>query len=190
MAAAAAAEPAVAAEAAAEPQEAYASLRFARGSAHKYRKVIDTIRGRTYEEALMILEFMPHRACDNIMKVLYSAAANASHNYGMPKSDLYVARAMVGEGPKLKRFTPRAKGRPGKILKPYCHVEVWLAAGEGPLGSGPSRANRTPTNARRRARAERTAAALVEDLGPAEEEAGGDAAEAEAEVEEEAPAEE
>ena len=172
-----------------EVQEAYAALRFARGSPHKYRKVIDTIRGRTYEEALMILEFMPHRACENIMKVLYSAAANASHNYGMPKSDLYVARAMVGEGPKLKRFTPRAKGRPGKILKPYCHVEVWLAAGEGPLGSGPSRENRTPSNARRRARAERTAATIEAEPAAEAGEAGGEAAPAEAAPAEAAPEE-
>ncbi|KAK9662104.1 hypothetical protein RND81_O061900 [Saponaria officinalis] len=59
-------------------------------SAHKARRVIDQIRGRSYEETLMILELMPYRACYPIFKLIYSAASNASHNKGFNKADLII----------------------------------------------------------------------------------------------------
>ena len=170
-------------EAAAAPEElveAVAVLRFQRGSPHKFRRVVDVIRGKSYEEALMILEFLPHKACDGVMKTLYSAAANASHNLGLPKSQLYVSRAEVGEGPTLKRFQARAKGRGFKILKPTSHLKIWVAARDD-LASATDRKG-TPTNAKRRGRSAK-AAAVSARFAPAEE------VTAEPEVEAEAAAE-
>nr|UDY69417.1 ribosomal protein L22 [Melicope vitiflora] len=59
-------------------------------SAHKARRVIDQIRGRSYEEALMILELMPYRACYPIKKLVYSAAANGIHNLGFNEASLFM----------------------------------------------------------------------------------------------------
>ena len=95
-------------------------------SPFKVRRVLDQIRGRSYEEALMILAFMPYRACQPVLKVLSSAAANAKHNYGMDKKKLVVDQIFADEGPKLKRIRPRAQGRAYKILKPTCHITVIL----------------------------------------------------------------
>jgi ribosomal protein L22 len=64
-------------------------------SAHKARRVIDQIRGRSYEQTLMILELMPYRACYPIFKLVYSAAANASHNKGFNKANLFISKAEV-----------------------------------------------------------------------------------------------
>ncbi|KAG9438441.1 hypothetical protein H6P81_021611 [Aristolochia fimbriata] len=78
-----------------------------RMSAHKTRRVIDQIRGRSYEETLMLLELMPYRASYPIFKLLYSAAANASHNRGFNEGDLYISKAEVNEGAIMKRLKPR-----------------------------------------------------------------------------------
>lgn len=101
-----------------------AIARSVRMSPHKVRKVIDQIRGRSYEQALMLLEFMPYRACDPILQVLCSAAANASHNLGLSKASLFISEAMVDQGPVLKRFRPRAQGRGYPIRKPTCSITV------------------------------------------------------------------
>ncbi|GJS41430.1 ribosomal protein L22 [Tanacetum coccineum] len=66
-------------------------------SAHKARRVIDQIRGRSYEETLMILELMPYRACYPIFKLVYSAAANASFNMGSNEANLVISKAEVNE---------------------------------------------------------------------------------------------
>jgi large subunit ribosomal protein L22 len=95
-----------------------------RMSPHKVRKVIDQIRGRSYEQALMLLEFMPYRACYPILQVVCSAAANANHNLGLSKANLFISEAMVSNGPVLKRFRPRAQGRGYPIRKPTCSITV------------------------------------------------------------------
>mmetsp|Transcript_58029 Transcript_58029/g.184400 ORF Transcript_58029/g.184400 Transcript_58029/m.184400 type:complete len:98 (+) Transcript_58029:810-1103(+) len=79
----------------------------------------------------MILEFMPYRACDNVLKVLYSAAANAKNNKGMSKAKLYVKAVTVDGGPVLKRFRPRAQGRGFPIRKPTCSIHIIVAEREG-----------------------------------------------------------
>lgn len=107
--------------------EAAAYLRYTRGSALKVRRVLDQIRGRSYEEALMILEYMPYRACEPVIKTLLSAAANAKNNLGMKKKDLYVSECFADEGPVLKRFRPRAQGRANRILKPTVHITIKVA---------------------------------------------------------------
>nr|YP_009714122.1 ribosomal protein L22 [Rhodoleia championii]QGJ04456.1 ribosomal protein L22 [Rhodoleia championii] len=95
-------------------------------SAHKARRVVDQIRGRSYEETLMILELMPYRACYPIFKLVYSAAANANHNMGFNEADLIISKAEVNEGTTVKKLKPRARGRSYPIKRPTCHILIVL----------------------------------------------------------------
>ncbi|BDA43651.1 50S ribosomal protein L22 [Coccomyxa sp. Obi] len=104
--------------------EASASLKFTKGSAHKLRRVLDQIRGRSYEEALMILEFLPYRACEDILPTLISAAANAKENLKMSKLNLYISECYADSGPAFKRFSHGYKGRAYKILRPTSHLTI------------------------------------------------------------------
>nr|YP_010036587.1 ribosomal protein L22 [Kalanchoe fedtschenkoi]QQW47129.1 ribosomal protein L22 [Kalanchoe fedtschenkoi]QXI88491.1 ribosomal protein L22 [Kalanchoe fedtschenkoi] len=106
--------------------QVYASGQHISMSAHKARKVVDQIRGRSYEETLMILELMPYRACYSIFKLVYSAAANASHNMDFKKGDLIVSKAEVNEGTTVKKLKPRARGRGYPIKRPTCHITIVL----------------------------------------------------------------
>lgn len=108
-------------------QETRAIARYVRMSPHKVRRVLDQIRGRSYREALIILEFMPYRACEPIRKVLRSAAANAEHNVGLDPSSLVISKAYADGGPSLRRFRPRAQGRAYQIRKPTCHITIAVA---------------------------------------------------------------
>jgi large subunit ribosomal protein L22 len=105
-------------------QSVKAIAKYIRMSPHKIRRVLDQIRGRSYQEALMILEFLPYDAGGPIWQVVHSAAANAKHNYGLDKKKLIIDEIFADEGPKLKRIRPRAQGRAYKILKPTCHITV------------------------------------------------------------------
>ena len=109
--------------------EVKAIARFVRMSPFKVRRVLDQIRGRSYREALIILEFMPYRSCEPVLKVLRSAAANAEHNAGMDRAELIITQAYADQGPVLKRFQPRAQGRAYQIRKPTCHITVAVGAG-------------------------------------------------------------
>nr|YP_009717726.1 ribosomal protein L22 [Kageneckia oblonga]ARD04269.1 ribosomal protein L22 [Kageneckia crataegifolia]QGM83401.1 ribosomal protein L22 [Kageneckia oblonga]UNH86964.1 ribosomal protein L22 [Kageneckia oblonga] len=95
-------------------------------SAHKARRVIDQIRGRSYEETLMILELMPYRACYAILKLVYSAAANANHNKGLNETNLIISKAEVNEGTTVKKLKPRARGRGYPIKRSTCHITIVL----------------------------------------------------------------
>ncbi|NJL88762.1 MAG: 50S ribosomal protein L22 [Coleofasciculaceae cyanobacterium SM2_1_6] len=108
-------------------EEVKAIARFIRMSPYKVRRVLDQIRGRSYREALIILEFMPYRACEPIIKLLRSAAANAEHNNGFDRTTLVVSTAFADGGPSLKRFRPRAQGRAYQIRKPTCHITIAVA---------------------------------------------------------------
>lgn len=108
-------------------QEVKAIARYIRMSPRKVRRVLDQIRGRSYREALIILEFMPYRSCDPILKALRSAVANAEHNEGLDPASLVVSTAFADAGPVLKRFRPRAQGRAFQIRKPTCHITVAVA---------------------------------------------------------------
>jgi large subunit ribosomal protein L22 len=108
-------------------QEVKAVAKYIRMSPLKVRRVLDQIRGRSYREALIILEFMPYKACEEIIKVLRSAVANAEHNEGMDPTKLVVSTAYADMGPVLKRFRPRAQGRAYQIRKPTCHITVAVA---------------------------------------------------------------
>ena len=101
-----------------------AVAKYVRMSPYKIRRVLDQIRGRSYQEALMILEFLPYKAGGPVWQVIHSAAANANQNYGLDKRKLVIDTIFANEGPKLKRIRPRAQGRAYKILKPTCHITV------------------------------------------------------------------
>nr|YP_009510685.1 hypothetical protein [Gracilaria ferox]YP_010196609.1 hypothetical protein LK223_pgp064 [Gracilaria cervicornis]AXI96358.1 hypothetical protein [Gracilaria ferox]UAD84006.1 hypothetical protein [Gracilaria cervicornis]UAD85842.1 hypothetical protein [Gracilaria ferox] len=103
-----------------------ATGKYLRVSPHKTRRILDQIRGKSYQEAALILEFMPYKPCKIIKKILESAGNNAS-NLKYEKQDLIVQQAFTNEGPKLKRFQPRAQGRAFKIQKPTCHITIKLA---------------------------------------------------------------
>lgn len=108
-------------------EEVKAIARYIRMSPHKVRRVLDQIRGRSYREALIILEFMPYRACEPVLKVLRSAAANAEHNADLDPATLVVSKAYADGGPSLRRYRPRAQGRAYQIRKPTCHITVAVA---------------------------------------------------------------
>ena len=104
-----------------------AQARWVRTSARKARVVLDHIRGRSVPEARTILAFTQRAAATDIEKVLRSAVANAEANHGLDGDDLVVEAAYADEGPTLKRWKPRARGRIGRFRKPTCHITVVLA---------------------------------------------------------------
>ena len=109
-------------------QSVKAVAKYIRMSPHKVRRVLDQIRGRSYQEALMILEFLPYGAGGPVWQVVYSAAANAQNNYNLDKKKLFIDEVYADEGPNLKRIRPRAQGRAYSILKPTCHITVVVKA--------------------------------------------------------------
>nr|YP_009474011.1 ribosomal protein L22 [Itoa orientalis]AVK40675.1 ribosomal protein L22 [Itoa orientalis]QGU84794.1 ribosomal protein L22 [Itoa orientalis] len=108
------------------PHQASASGQYIYMSADKARRIIDLIRGLSYKETLMILELMPYRACYPIFKLVYSAAANASHNMGLNEAYLFIIKAEVNEGATMKKWKPRARGRSYLIKRPTCHISIVL----------------------------------------------------------------
>nr|WGM67606.1 ribosomal protein L22 [Nypa fruticans] len=92
----------------------------------KAQRVIDQIRGRSYEETLMILELMPYRASYPILQLVYSAAANANHNMGLNEADSFISKAEVNRSAIVKKLRPRARGRSYPIKKPTCHITIVL----------------------------------------------------------------
>jgi ribosomal protein L22 len=104
-----------------------AQARWVRTSARKARLVVDHIRGRSVPEARTVLAFTQRAAAREVEKVLRSAVANAEANHGLVGDDLIVAAAFVDEGPTLKRWQFRARGRIARIKKRTCHITVELA---------------------------------------------------------------
>ena len=105
-------------------KKAIAHGNYIRGSASKVRRVLDQIRGKSYRDALIMLEFMPYRSTEPITKVLRSAVANAEHNLGMDPSTLIITSASANMGPAMKRYRPRAQGRAFAIKKQTCHISI------------------------------------------------------------------
>jgi ribosomal protein L22 len=114
-----------------------AQAKWVRTSARKARLVLDHIRGRSVPEARTILAFTQRAAATDIEKVLRSAVANAEANHGLDGDDLVVEAAYADEGPTLKRWKPRARGRVNRIRKRTCHVTLVLS--EKPELSTPRR---------------------------------------------------
>jgi large subunit ribosomal protein L22 len=116
--------------------DASAIQRGTRQSPYKMRLVIDQIRGKNVNEALGLLRFSKKHAAKQIEKTLNSAVANAEHaarqnNEAIDVDELYVKKAIVNEGPKIKRFMPAAQGRATPIQKRTSHVEIVVGAREG-----------------------------------------------------------
>ncbi|QKG85592.1 50S ribosomal protein L22 [Kroppenstedtia pulmonis] len=107
-----------------EATQAKAVARYVRIAPRKARLVIDLIRGKSVGEALAILKFTPRAASPIIEKVLKSAVANAEHNYNLNSENLIVSKALVDEGPTMKRFRPRAQGRASRINKRTSHITL------------------------------------------------------------------
>ncbi len=105
-------------------QTTHAYAYYVRSSAWKVRVVLDLIRGHDVAEAANVLRLCERDAAFDIAKVLHSAVANASHNDGIPAEELYVSACFADEGPTIKRFRPRARGRTGQILKRTSHITI------------------------------------------------------------------
>ena len=105
-----------------ENYEAVAFARYIRMSPFKVRRVLDQIRGRSFNDALLIVKFMPYKSCPVILKTLLSAAANAKFKFNIDDSLLYICEARVDSGPQLKRFRPHAQGRGFPIKKRISHL--------------------------------------------------------------------
>ena len=101
-----------------------AQSRFIRQSPYKVRRVLDLVRGLPVEEAEHMLRLTPRAAADPIAKALKSAVANAEHNHALDSEDLVIAEAFADEGPTLKRYRPRARGRASRINKRTSHITI------------------------------------------------------------------
>jgi large subunit ribosomal protein L22 len=109
---------------------ARAQAKHIRQSPYKVRRVLDLVRGLPVDEARVVLEFTDRKASGTIIKVLDSAVANAEHNFALDAEELYVAEAYADEGPTLKRWRPRARGRATKIRKRTSHITIVVAETE------------------------------------------------------------
>ena len=103
-----------------------AQAKYVRSSARKARLVCDQFRGKSVEEARAILAVTPRAIARDWSKLLESAVANAEHNHELVGEDLYVKAAHADEGPTIKRFRPRAKGRATRIRKRTSHLTILL----------------------------------------------------------------
>jgi large subunit ribosomal protein L22 len=104
--------------------EAYAVSRMLKTSPQKLNLVAQLIRNKPVEKALTELTFSKKRVAADVKKALQSAIANAENNHGLDVDELVVAEAYVGKNLVMKRGRPRARGRYGKILKPFAQVTI------------------------------------------------------------------
>ena len=93
-------------------------------SPQKVRLVVDTVRGKKVDEALIVLSFIPKPAAKALSKVIKSAVANAENNFQMPSADLRITDIFANKGHTLKRFRPKSRGRISPILKRSSHITV------------------------------------------------------------------
>ena len=109
--------------------EVTATLRYVRISPQKVRMIVDAIKGKPAEAAISALKFMPQKAAGIVEKIVRSAVANADQNTSIDVDDLVVRNLIVDQGPSLKRFRARARGRGARILKRTAHITVVFAEG-------------------------------------------------------------
>ncbi|MDR2201448.1 MAG: 50S ribosomal protein L22 [Clostridiales bacterium] len=105
-----------------------AHARHIRISPYKVRVVLDTVRGKSVNEALALLDATPKGASEVVSKLIRSATANAEHNAGLSRADLLIAEIFADGGPTLKRMQPVSKGRGYRINKRTSHITVILDA--------------------------------------------------------------
>jgi large subunit ribosomal protein L22 len=146
-----------------------AQVKYVRSSAYKAREVLDLIRGERAAIALEILEFSERDIAKVVLKCLESAIANAENNNGIAADELFVSACYADEGPTLKRWRPRARGRATRIRKRTCHITVIVSRipeerlaiirRNESAGAGSARGTRNAAEARRqrvlRSRAEK-----------------------------------
>jgi len=154
-----------------------ASAMYLRVSAYKARVVLNLIRGLPVRRADEVLQFTDREVSNDIRKVLASAVANAQHNDEQDPEELFVKACFADEGPTLKRFTPRARGRGNRINKRTCHItivlgrldeaklEVFQAREAKRTAAGRRRPAAAGTSASRRARVERSRQRAAEAKG-------------------------
>ncbi len=104
--------------------EAMAMARLLRTSPQKLNLVAQSIRGESAESALATLAFSRRRIAGDVRKVLQSAIANAENNHDLDVDRLYVAEAFVGKSMTMRRWRPRARGRVGRVVKPFSRLTV------------------------------------------------------------------
>ncbi len=130
--------------AATETREVRAVAKWVRMSPRKARLVAEHIRGRTVPEARTVLAFTQRAAAREIEKVLRSAVANAEANHSLAGDDLVVSAAFVDQGPVMKRWRARARGRVARIKKPTCHITIKLALPPDAVVTAPPAATEEP----------------------------------------------
>ncbi len=104
--------------------EAKAITKYVRISPRKAKLVVDLVRGKDANEALALLKYTPKKGAKIVEKVIKSAVANAENNFDLDKDNLYIAEIYANEGPKMKRWRPRAQGRAFPIIKRTSHIGV------------------------------------------------------------------
>ena len=102
----------------------FASARFVRITPMKARRVVDLVRGLPVDDALALLQFAPQAASETVYKILESAVANAEGTESLTRGTLVVSKALVDEGPTMKRWRPRAQGRASRINKRTSHITL------------------------------------------------------------------
>jgi len=107
-------------------EEVRAVARYIRVSSQKVRMLIDTVKGKPVEDGLAMLRFMPQKAAGIVKKVLHSAVANAEQK-DMDVDSLIIRNITADQGPTLKRFRAKARGRGARILKRTSHITVTLS---------------------------------------------------------------
>lgn len=106
--------------------EAKAIAKYVRISPLKVNFICNEIRGKQVDEALSILKFTPKRGARHLEKVLNSAIANAENNFSLDRDNLYIKDAYANDGPRMKRYRPKAKGMAYPIIKRSSHIGVIL----------------------------------------------------------------
>lgn len=110
--------------------ETKAVEKYIRMSPRKIRYVVDMIKSKPIEDAVDILSLTPRAAAAVVKKAIQSAVSNATENHKMKEEDLFISRILVNEGPTLKRFRPRARGRAARIRKRTSHLSVYVSNGK------------------------------------------------------------
>jgi len=121
----------------------FAVARFVRVTPMKARRVVEMVRGAQVDDALATLRFAPQAAAETVYKLLESAVSNATTTESLERSTLVISKAMVDEGPTLKRFRPRAQGRATRILKRTSHITLVVQPAESTNSSGSTRTGGT-----------------------------------------------
>jgi large subunit ribosomal protein L22 len=114
-----------------DSKEVFAKAKYVRISPFKLRRIANIIRNKDLVRVIAILKSLPHKGAELILRVVNSAQANAVNNNKESKDNLVLKTIQINEGPRLKRFQPRARGRMYQIIKRNSHIIVGVEAKEG-----------------------------------------------------------